>query len=428
MNFWFANGIASLRQQPGKQTAQKRLLLLAIAFNLMLLCGFKYADFFIGASNTLLASEFALLNIALPLGISFFTLQQIAYQIDTYEGLTHEKKWLNYFLFVSFFPQLIAGPIVHHKKMMPQFSESGGRFNSQNFSIGLFIFAIGLFKKAVLGDSLAGIVDAGYSDPEALTMAEAWFTTLAFTFQIYFDFSGYTDMALGIAMMFNIKLPQNFNSPYKATGMIDFWTRWHMTLTSFITTYVYVPILRKFNSITLHKAMLATLITFTIVGFWHGPSWLFVVFGLAHGVGIVINHYWNKTGIRLPVGLSWLITFTYLNVAFILFRSDSWSTAETLFTKLFAVDSLTLPGYLNAWIGKAADPGADNSIVMSLSGSDLGIIGIALAAIIALVMKPTSEHANELRFDFRSAFLVSAMLFCSLMFLNNPTDFIYFDF
>ena len=311
-----------------KYFSKKLLLQIGLLFNVGLLVYFKYMDFFISNTNSVLGSEIGLLHLALPLAISFFTLQQITFLIDSYEGLVKEKKILDYAIFVTFFPQLIAGPIVHHKEMMPQFSSVNNKVkNYQNISLGLFIFSIGLFKKVVIADTFAIWATAGFDTATALSLFEAWSTSLSYTIQLYFDFSGYTDMAIGAALLFNINLPINFNSPYKATGMIDFWQRWHITLSSFITTYIYTPIVRSFDKLTFHKAMLATVATFLIAGLWHGASWMFVMFGGLHGLGLITNHYWKKRKRKLNKFLAWFITFNFVNITFVFFRAKEWDDA-----------------------------------------------------------------------------------------------------
>ena len=236
--FNFIIGI-KLSNKTEKNYKKRLLLVLGIITNLLLLGYFKYMDFFIENYNSITDSSFPLLEITLPLAISFFTFQQISYLVDSYKGFTKEYKFIDYTIFVTFFPQLIAGPIVHHKEMMPQFADIKNKtINFQNISMGLFIFSIGLFKKVVIADSFSSYVSNGFDIQEKLTFIEAWITSLSYTFQLYYDFSGYTDMAIGLALLFNIKLPINFNSPYKATNIQDFWRRWHMTLSRFLKDYI----------------------------------------------------------------------------------------------------------------------------------------------------------------------------------------------
>jgi len=344
VNYFVSNLLIDYQTSRNILPSKRAILYIGLAFNIGILAYFKYADFFINNANYLFTNSYELLNLALPLAISFFTLQQIAYLIDTYEGLVRERNLLDYSLFVTFFPQLIAGPIVHHREMMPQFYDLKNKvFSRNNVRKGLFIFNIGLFKKVVIADTLSIWAINGFDTSTTLSFFEAWGSSLAYTFQLYFDFSGYTDMAIGAALLFNIKLPANFNSPYKATGIIDFWQRWHITLTSFITIYIYTPIIRSFSKANFNKAMLATVITFLIAGLWHGASWMVVIFGGLHGLGLVMNHYWRKKKIKLNSVFSWFITFNFINIAFIFFRSKDLDTA------LMMIRGMTELGYLGVF-------------------------------------------------------------------------------
>ncbi|CAM2959177.1 MBOAT family O-acyltransferase [Helicobacter felis] len=360
-----------------KPKLAKGFLSLGLVTNLALLGYFKYADFFINNFNTAFSTSFNLLHLALPLAISFFTIQQITFLLDSYAKIdspniepnppTNFSNFLDYALFVTFFPKLIAGPIVHHKEMMPQFSQDSNKHISlDNIASGVFIFSIGLFKKVVIADSLAKIATLGFDTSKTLSALEGWMTSLSYTFQLYFDFSGYTDMAIGVALLFNIRLPQNFNSPYKASSMIEFWQRWHMTLSRFIFDYLYVSIVRIFSQITFHKSMLTIVIAFLIAGLWHGASWLFVFFGLLHGLGVVINHYWSKKVRKkyklkpLPTWLGWFITFNYVNITLIFFRAKDFSDVFKVLKAMFLMSGshsvllvdLDKPGKL--FIGTAA--------------------------------------------------------------------------
>ena len=352
LNFSTAKTIIEFDENKKNYFSKKSLLLIGLLFNIGLLAYFKYMDFFILNTNILLNTNFGLYHLALPLAISFFTLQQIAFLVDSYEGLVKEKNLLDYTIFVAFFPQLIAGPIVHHKEMMPQFASVKNKVkNYKNIVLGLFIFSIGLFKKVVIADTFAMWATEGFDKALILNTIEAWVTSLSYTFQLYFDFSGYTDMAIGAALLFNIKLPKNFNSPYKATGMIDFWKRWHITLTNFITTYIYTPIIKSFEQLTFHKAMFATLVAFLIAGLWHGASWMFVIFGGLHGIGIAINHYWQKywkkkLKIRINIFFAWFITFNYVNFTFVFFRAKDWNDAIKVLKGMVDLNNIVLPGLL----------------------------------------------------------------------------------
>ena len=338
-NYTITNMMIEYDESKGKYFSKKSLLQVGLLFNVGLLVYFKYMDFFISNTNIVFNSNIELLHLALPLAISFFTLQQITFLIDSYEGLAKEKNFLDYTIFVTFFPQLITGPIVHHKEMMLQFSDIKNKVkNYKNITLGLFIFSIGLFKKVVVADTFAVWANNGFDVATTLNVFEAWVTSLSYTFQLYYDFSGYTDMAIGAALLFNIRLPINFNSPFKATGIIDFWQRWHITLTNFIGTYVYTPIVRSFNKITFNKTMFATLVTFLIVGLWHGGSWMFVIFGALHGIGLITNHFWKRRKIKMNRVLAWLITFNFVNITFVIFRAKDWNSAVKILEPMFSLD------------------------------------------------------------------------------------------
>jgi D-alanyl-lipoteichoic acid acyltransferase DltB (MBOAT superfamily) len=305
------------------QISKKSILVIGITANLGLLGYFKYSDFLIENINSTLSADVPLLDLALPLAISFFTFQQIAYLVDSYRRETTEYDFLNYAVFVSFFPQLIAGPIVHHKEMMPQFANIRTKvINYKNISLGLFIFSIGLFKKVVIADSFSVWANAGFDTASTLNLFEAWATSLSYTFQLYFDFSGYTDMAIGTALLFNIKLPINFHSPYKSTNIQDFWRRWHITLSRFLRDYVYIPLggNRNGNFHTYNNLMA----TFILGGIWHGAGWTFVFWGFLHGMALVIFRLWNQLGLKLWTWLAWAITFNFINITWVFFRAEEW--------------------------------------------------------------------------------------------------------
>jgi len=328
----------------------KAILIIGLATNLLVLGYFKYANFFIDNLNNLTGNNLILQQVILPLAISFFTFQQIAYLVDTYNGKTKDYNFLHYCLFVTFFPQLIAGPIVHHKEMLPQFAKNSiYKIRSKHLSIGLTIFAIGLFKKVVLADGISDFSNPVFNAAElniSLTFFEAWGGAIAYTLQLYFDFSGYSDMAIGIARMFGIRLPINFNSPYKATSIIDFWRRWHMTLSRFLKDYVYISLggnrkgkLRRHTNI---------IITMVLGGLWHGAGWTFILWGTLHGFYIVINHIWrgifqNRVKSKLVILISWSVTFTAVVISWVLFRAESLDSARNIYLSMFGLNGISLP-------------------------------------------------------------------------------------
>jgi D-alanyl-lipoteichoic acid acyltransferase DltB (MBOAT superfamily) len=392
-------------------------------------------DFFISNTNSLINTDIGLLYLALPLAISFFTLQQIAFLVDSYEGLVKEKNFLDYTIFVTFFPQLIAGPIVHHKEMMPQFANVRNKVkNYKNIALGLFIFSIGLFKKVVIADTFAVWATAGFDTATTLNLFEAWATSLSYTFQLYFDFSGYTDMAIGAALLFNIKLPINFNSPYKATGIIDFWQRWHITLSTFITTYIYTPIVKSFDKLTFHKAMFATFIAFFIAGLWHGASWMFVIFGSLHGIGLVINQYWKKywkKKLRLNINkyVAWFMTFNYVNITFIFFRAKDWDDAVKVLSSMFSLENIILPKFLDSKLYFLSNYGIEFSGFLAnlKAGNDL-ISWFLIAFIIISLGKNSIEISKKFKPNSLYVLLQLAMIFIVFQSFDKVSEFLYFNF
>jgi len=336
---------------------RKIILAVGIAINLGLLGYFKYANFFVDSLNSAIGSDLVLHKIVLPLAISFFTFQQIAFLVDAHRGETREHNFLHYCLFVTFFPQLIAGPIVHHKEVLPQFArESLYRLKSDHMSIGVTIFLIGLFKKVVLADGIAlhatPVFDAAGSG-SAITFFEAWGGALAYTFQLYFDFCGYSEMAIGSARMFGVVLPLNFFSPYKANNIIDFWRRWHITLSRFLRDYLYFPLGGNRKGPFRRYVNLA--ITMLLGGLWHGAAWSFVIWGGLHGLYLIVNHAWHAvkrlwygdtpapTG-RFGHGVGRLITFLAVVVAWVVFRSESIDGAINMYEGMLGLNGFSFPG------------------------------------------------------------------------------------
>jgi len=319
----------------------KFVLIAGIATNIALIFYFKYLNFVIFNANRLLGTSFVMENIVLPLGISFYTFQQVSYLVDTYRGETKDYSFWEYAAFVSFFPQLVAGPIVLHQEIIPQFRENEKkRINYDNLAAGLYILAVGLFKKVILADTFGIAVTWGFERPDDLSSLEIMIVMLSYTFQIYFDFSGYSDMAIGIAKMFNIEIPRNFNSPYKANSIVEFWDRWHMTLTRFLRQYVYFPLggSRKGKIRTYVNIM----VVFAVSGIWHGASWTFILWGVIHGIANVLNRMFKKSWERLHVAFQWLCTFAFINFTWLLFRAESVSQAFDLLKRMMRLDTFNL--------------------------------------------------------------------------------------
>jgi len=331
VNFFLGNKI--------KNAVNKKILYLSISivFNIILLFTFKYVDFFIDNLNLLTGNSVKNLNLPFPLGISFYTFQIITYLVDCYYSEIKDNKFKNFCLFVVFFPQLIAGPIIKYNYLKDQIdSKLINSFNIDNFIKGIFLFLIGYVKKVYLANNLSSYVDNGFSNLNELNFITAWITSFSFTFQFYFDFSAYVDMALGCALMMNIILPKNFNSPLKAFNLIDFWKRWHITLTNFLMNYIYFPILTSTKEISFSFSMIVTLFIFLLAGFWHGPSWTFLFFGFLHGVGVIFNHILSKNfNFKINKFLSIFLTFNYVNISFIFFRSENLNEGYAVLKKMF---------------------------------------------------------------------------------------------
>ena len=413
---------------PGK----KRLMVLAVCLNVSLLAYYKYMDFFIYNVNLLPGLEFGYLRLALPLGISFFTLQQIAFIVDCYRTGLKERDPVNYALFVSFFPQLIAGPIVHHREIMPQFSATDNRrLRPDLLVLGSFVFSIGLFKKVVIADSFEILVNHGFDYAETLNFLEAWLVQYAYTFQLYFDFSAYSDMAIGLGLMFNIELPINFRSPYKGASIINLWQRWHITLTRFINAYVYKTILRSFPEMSFKAGMMASFLAMIVSGIWHGSAWTFVVFGALNGAAIVVNHLWRKTSIRMPAWLGWFITFHFFSITLVIFRATNWSDAIKIYRGMLGlaennllVSAGKLMGPDAPWFFGLAANAAQRDMWASWALSAFVAFFIAIVA-----LAPNSMDLKERFKPGATVLLAQVFIFVfSVMMISKASEFLYFQF
>lgn len=431
VNFTLGATITKIRNDKGRGpglVTPKSVFMIGIVFNLGLLGYFKYADFFIGNINGLTGGNMELLNLTLPLAISFFTFQQVAYLADSYKGETSDYDFLNYCLFVSFFPQLIAGPIVHHREMMPQFGRTRNSIlNWENMSVGLVLFSLGLFKKTVVADTFAIWATSGFDHAGNLFFLEAWAASLSYSFQIYYDFSGYTDMALGTAYFFNIKLPSNFNSPYKALNIQDFWRRWHMTLSRWFKDYLYIPL--GGNRVGNLRNSFNVFLTFLLGGLWHGAGWTFIVWGLLHGAGSVVHLWWRKTGFKMPPIVGWSLTFTFINLTWVVFRASSFDDAVKVYRGMFGLNGIVLPEWLAGFVGQLDGHAFHfgNSLANIKGGADTAA---ALAA--ALIAVLWASNTNELKERFKPNVywlgFVSLAAALSLICLTRVSEFIYFQF
>ena len=417
------------------KSKKKILLFFGILFNVLLLGYFKYTDFLIYSFNIFADTNFHHLNIVLPLAISFFTFQQITYLVDSYNGLVKKSSLLNYFLFVTFFPQLIAGPIVHHSEMMPQFEKDNKNYKFiRNFSMGISIFIVGLFKKNCLADNLGIIADKIFTSnnaPSNFNILEQWIGCISYSFQIYFDFSAYSDMAIGLALIFGITLPINFNSPYKSCSIIEYWKRWHITLSRFINQYLFYPLSmffsRNFNQVidnsTLRLILLIgfpTLITFSISGLWHGASWTFVIWGLMHGFYVFINFLYKNYFPNLTISkyIANPLTLFFVFIAWIPFRAENFNGFKIIFLSLFGFNSSISNDFL--YIGD------------SLASSYLLII---ISFLVVYFFENSSNYFKNsknvfaINFDLKSSIFVFILIMGIIFFGSNTADpFIYFQF
>jgi alginate O-acetyltransferase complex protein AlgI len=374
INFALARTLQRLSEDEKRRRTSRLVLLLGIAFNIAFLGYFKYIDFGRSTINDIFSTNLVLTHVILPLGISFITFQKIAFLVDVHAKRVKAFTFQDYALFVLFFPQLIAGPIVHYREMMPQFHSASSRFNKENFAVGLTLLSFGLFKKVVLADHIATVVTPIYNEAASgneVSLLLAWAAAVGFTLQIYFDFSGYSDMALGLARFFGIRLPQNFYSPLKASSIIDFWLRWHITLTRFLTAYIYNPLtlwltrrrvakgrpgLAGSNTTIgafIYLLVFPILLTMFVSGLWHGAAYGFVVWGLLNGVYLTTNHAWRlirpqlwsdrQRYERLMLPLGRLLTFTSVAVAMVFFRSPTLTSAFDLIKGLIGHNGVALP-------------------------------------------------------------------------------------
>ncbi len=452
------------------------MLLAGIVFNLCFLGYFKYRNFFVDSINQVFLTQWPLLEILLPLGISFITFQKIAFLVDVRVGNVKQFELVDFLIFVAFFPQLIAGPIVHYREMVPQFQKATPQIELHNLCIGLCLFAMGLFKKAVLADGIAPHASSLFamSDRgEPLGLFYAWLGALAFTLQVYFDFSGYSDMAIGLARMFGIRLPVNFDSPLKATSIIDFWNRWHMTLTRFLTAYIYAPIALHLTRkrMAQGKSMVAvagsrpaaffvlvatpTLVTMFLSGLWHGAGMTFVLYGLLHGSLLVVNHAWRQwrprwnrqryQRVMRPIGF--VLTLACVVFAMALFKSQTVAGALHMMRAMLGLDGAVLP---QAVLGRLGAPGAWLQAA-GVSGdfySGTGFVSLVLWAVVLLVAATTLPNSLELMARFnpalgkkaspvgpwsvslnaRWATVFGVTLLAGVMSLNQVSEFLYWQF
>jgi alginate O-acetyltransferase complex protein AlgI len=432
---------------------RQRVGTIGVALNLALLCYFKYTNFIFDSINMLTGAPLPFVNIILPLGISFFTFQQIAYLVDVMRGARVERDIVSYTLFVAFFPHLIAGPLVHHAEMIPQFKRARTGRSAVLAARGLAIFAAGLFKKVVIADNLAQFVSPVFGHLDAggsVTTPWAWLATLAYTMQIYFDFSGYSDMAVGLALLFGIRLPVNFRSPYKATSIIEFWRRWHITLSRFLRDYLYIPL--GGNRLGEQRRYSNLMVTMLLGGLWHGAGWNFLIWGGLHGLYLCFNHLWQawrgtgakiKTsrmmGVRgLGKAFSWVITFLAVVFAWVFFRAQTAAAAFQMLGSLLGFE-VGSSAYVSSGVLRLMDlPILVGEERLLLIGA--GAVALALAVALWLPNVPQLFGYREYRRppepaawprwrpNLSWALLSAAAVAISLFGMWQRLEFLYFQF
>lgn len=403
------------------------IFLIGLIGNVGVLFYYKYYDFFMENINIAFKTEIRLLNLMLPLGISFFTFQQLSYLVDAYKGKVEKYSLLEYAIFVSFFPQLIAGPIVLHDEVIPQFKDiANRRVKVENIAKGLTAFSIGLAKKVLIADTFAKVADYGFNNVYNLGAINAIIVMLSYTFQIYFDFSGYCDMAVGIGKFFNIDIPINFNSPYKAKTITEFWNRWHITMTRFFTTYVYIPL--GGNRKGKYRTYINVLIVFLVSGLWHGANWTFILWGVMHGVANVLTRIYKKRIESWNEVFSWLCTFIFINITWIFFRADSIKQAISFIKQIIGLEIRPV-----LWDVKNAFVLPEIKFVLELMGKSnytycLWAVFLFCTLCVCLQGKNTNERLENFKPRTLNAVICALVFIWGIISLSGVSTFLYWNF
>ena len=421
--------LSYLMLKSNKDIIRKLSLTAGLTFNIGVLFIFKYYDFFVTNLNAVAGTDFALKHLVLPLGISFFTFQQLSYVIDSYQKTVPVYNIFDYSLFVTFFPQLVAGPIVLHSEVIPQFADTTKKkMNADNFAKGMMAFSFGLAKKVLIADTLGRIVNFGFSNLSGLNSITTITVMLSYTLQLYFDFSGYCDMATGIGCMFNIDLPMNFNSPYRATTILEFWDRWHLTLTRFFTRYVYIPLGGSRRGKV--RTYINVFIVFLVSGIWHGANWTFIVWGICHGLFSVFTRMFKKVFDKIPRIINWIITFTFVNLTWVIFRAESLVQAidfwHILFNGTWGPISLGVSEHMDL-------PEIYLIHKLLLTRTDQFMYWFAIAFLIfafvaSIFMKNTNEKIKTFKPNVITAIVTAILLAYSIVSLSGVSTFLYFNF
>lgn len=419
-------GLATFNYWWGERlTESKSRLMLAggVIANLGVLGYYKYANFFLDNLQLVTGLIPTHFSVVLPLGISFFTFQKIAYLVECQRGEARNRSYGRFLLFVFFFPQLIAGPIVHYRQINPQLIDlsSGRKIGIESVARGLFLFAVGLFKKVVIADSLSKLVDPAYAAAATQSLLEAWTACLAYAFQLYYDFSGYSDMAIGLALLFGVRLPRNFNQPYRATNIADFWRRWHITLGAFLREYVYIPL--GGNRKGFGPMLLASFLVMVIGGFWHGAGWTFILWGAMHGSYLLIYRIWARFGFRLPAGVGAIITFLGVLMAWVPFRAASMSDAVHMWKALVGLQGVYWPSWVQGFGIAVQGP---TLVFPAIKGFEI----IFLILLLGAIWWERNLQQFKDGFTRSGAYLAAfwAMSMSAIVMLAQPSTFMYFQF
>lgn len=402
------------------QSLKKTVFILSVIFNVGLIGYYKYYDFTVDTINSVASTDIPLKGILIPLGISFFTFQQLSFQLRTLRTSNKKLSFIDYTLFVSFFPQLIAGPIVLYDELVPQIEDSKKRFfNKENFAAGFSIFTYGLFKKLIIADELALIVDNGFGAASPLGVLPMWVTAFAYTFQIYFDFSGYSEMAIGLGKMFNYDLPVNFLTPLRSASITEMWQRWHITLGRTLAELIYIPL--GGNKKGKLRKKLNLFIVFLVSGIWHGASWTFVLWGIAHGTARIIEDCFPKLLAKIPLFIRRVFTLVFIVFAFVIFRAASIGQAADIFRQMFTFSDLGLNNF-NRLLANGIF-GVPNFAAIAIA-----FAAVAICFVIMLKEKNTAQLIDNMKFTPKRAVITAVMFAVSVLCMSRSAVFIYFNF
>ena len=396
---------------------KRMLLVIGLLENVSILFYFKYTNFFLTNVNSLTGADFALQKIVLPIGISFYTFTLIAYLVDSYRGLTKDFDVLNYLLFITFFPHLVVGPIVHHKDLVPQFENPERlKIKKEYIMLAIILFSFGCAKKLLLADPLTSYAEIYFSNVAKGTFWQAWLSVLSYTISYYFDISSYADMAIGLGLLFGIKLPPNFNSPYKSRNFAEYWRRWHMTLSKFLSDYIFRSIYKK--GAGSFNFYLAVMVTFFVSGFWHGAGWTFVVWGIVNGIFVVCAHFMDRRGWKFPFAIAWMLTFGGIMFTRVLFVSKTFHDSFKVYKTMIDIRVFSGKGFNEIF----------NGLSLFLRNNDYTVIILLIGMFVAFVPKNTTKISEDFKPNIKYAILAGVLFAISIFQMGGVSKFLYFQF